>query len=233
MKKSFRAYTICWAIFLAIFNVICFVSPGETAEMTKFGGAFWTGYVFITLAFIGQLICSCIAFRTENLQKLFYNLPLITVSYTGLILTIVFGAACMAVPNLPIWAGVIACLLLLALSAVSVIKAGTAADIVSNVDARIKVQTQFVKMASANAQNIMNRAKSEEVRAECKKVYEILRFSDPMSNDALSAKENEIAIKMNELAAAAEADDAGRAIDAAEEIILYVKERNNICKAMK
>ena len=55
------------------------------AGASKFVGAFWTGYIFITLAFIGQLVCSYFALKAESLQKMFYNIPLITISYTGLI----------------------------------------------------------------------------------------------------------------------------------------------------
>lgn len=71
MKKTFSYYSICWLIALAVFNVITFVTPNEIAGVSKFTGAFWTGYIFITLAFIGQLGCAYKAFKAENLKKLF------------------------------------------------------------------------------------------------------------------------------------------------------------------
>ena len=110
MNKKFKYYALIWAILLAVFNVICFVTPSEAAGMSKFGGAFWAGYIFITLAFIGQLVCAYFALKTDDKTKLFYNIPIIRVSYTGLILTLVFGALCMAIPNLPNWVGIIVCL---------------------------------------------------------------------------------------------------------------------------
>lgn len=88
MKKEYKSYLIIWTILLAIFNIAVFVSPSEAAGLSKFGGAFWSGYAFITLAFIGQLAVFFIAFKAENLQKLFYSIPLIRISYTGLILTL-------------------------------------------------------------------------------------------------------------------------------------------------
>ena len=63
MNKRFRTYAVIWAILFALFNAICFVAPNEIAEVSKFDGAFWTGYIFITLAFIGQLVCSCFALQ--------------------------------------------------------------------------------------------------------------------------------------------------------------------------
>ena len=55
MKKNFKLYAICWAILLALFNVIVFVSPAEAMGLSKFGGAFWAGYLFITLALSDSL----------------------------------------------------------------------------------------------------------------------------------------------------------------------------------
>lgn len=232
MKKNFKIYTIVWVILLAAFNIICFVSPSELAGMSKFEGSFWVGYIFIILAFVGQLVCAYFAFKAENLQKLFYNLPLITVSYTGLILTIIFGSLCMAIPNLPNWIGTIICLLILIFIAIAVIKAKAAGDVVFDIDKKVKTQTSFITMTTVNAQNIMNRAKNNTVRAKCKKVYEALRYSDPISSDTLSAENAKITVKMDELAAAVDKDTENAAI-IAEEILTLVKERNNKCKIFK
>ncbi len=233
MKKSFKAYVVIWAIFLAVFNVICFVTPGEAAGMSKFGGAFWVGYIFITLAFIGQLVCAVMAFKEKSTQKFFYKLPLITVSYTGLVLTVIVGAVCMAIPNLPNWAGIIVCLLVLAFNAVAIIKANVAAEIVSDIDDKIKAQTAFVKLSTVEVQNILNRAKTDEVKAECKKVYEAIRYSDPMSSPALAEEEAEISAKIRELKAAVLSGEDETAISTAEELVLLIKERNNKCKLLK
>ena len=233
MKKSFKAYVVIWAIFLAVFNVICFVTPGEAAGMSKFGGAFWVGYIFITLAFIGQLVCAVMAFKEKSMQKFFYKLPLITVSYTGLVLTVIVGAVCMAIPNLPNWVGIIVCLLVLAFNAVAVIKANAAAGIVSDIDDKVKTQTAFVKLSTVEVQNILNRAKTEKVKAECKKVYEAIRYSNPMSSPALAEEEAEISAKIRNLKSAVLSGEDETAISTAEELVLLIKERNNKCKLLK
>ena len=233
MKKGFQRYTAAWAALLILFNLICFVTPAEWYGFNKFGGSFWAGYVVIMLAFLGQLACAYKAFRAENAKKLFYNLPLITVSYTGLILTLVFGGACMAVPDLPNWLGAILGAVVLAFTAVAVIKASAAADIVESVDKKVTEKTAFLRVATADAEVILASAKSEETKAECRKVYEALRYSDPMSNEALSVTEAKITVKLGELKAAAAADDAEKTKTAAEDLMLLIKERNTKCKALK
>lgn len=233
MKKGFKYYAAVWTILLVLFNVICFVTPNEAAGMTKFGGSFWVGYAFITVAFLGQLACAYMAFSAENTKKFFYRIPLISVSYTGLILTIIFGALVMAIPGLPDWAGAIICILVLGFTAIAVIKASAAADAVESVDNRIKTQTQFIKLLTVDSEGLMNRAKNDTIKAECKKVYEAVRYSDPMSNEALSVIEAKITVKMDELVAAVETDDEIKIREFADELIILVGNRNKKCKALK
>ncbi len=228
MNKRFKNYAIIWAIMLAVFNVICFVVPGEN----KYNGSFWTGYVFITIAFIGQLFCANMAFKEENLTKLFYNMPLLTISYAGLIVMLIFGGAAMAVPGLPTWVGIVVCLLILAFTAIAVVKAGMAAEEVVRIDEKVNTQTSFIKNATADAQRIMGRAKSPEAKDACKKVYEALRFSDPVSSDSLSLVEAQITVKLAELAKVLDGDDAG-IVQVSEELLQLITERNIQCKATK
>lgn len=231
MNKKFKYYAIIWAILLAVFNVICFVTPSEAAGMSKFGGAFWSGYIFITLAFIGQLVCAYMAFKADSLKKLFYNLPIITISYTGLILTIIFGALCMAIPNLPNWAGIIVCLLVLAFTAIAVIKAKAASDVVENVDNKVKAQTLFVKSLTVDADSLLSHATTPAAKDACKKVYEALRYSDPMSSEALGEAEAELAEKYKSFEAAVNADQ--NISDAAGSLLETLAKRNRMCKLLK
>ena len=233
MKKNFKLYAVAWAICLVLFNIICFVSPNEAAGMTKFGGAFWAGYIFITIGFIGQLFCAYLAFKAENSRKLFYNISLITISYSGLVLMIVIGSLAMAIPNLPNWVGVIACAIILAANAVSIIKATAAIEEVSRIDEKVKAQTFFIKSLTVDAESLMARAASEPIKAECRKVYEAVRYSDPMSNDALASVEGQITVKFAELSEAVKADYAEAVAEIANEVIILVDDRNKKCKLCK
>ena len=232
MNKKFKYYALIWAILLAVFNVICFITPDETAGMSKFGGAFWAGYIFITIAFIGQLVCAYIALKTDDKTKLFYNIPIIRVSYTGLILTLVFGALCMAIPNLPNWVGIIVCLLVLAFTAIAVIKAKAAADVVENIDAKVKAKTIFVKTLTVDAENLFARATTPEAKDACKKVFEAVRYSDPMSNDALAGVESQITLNFNELSEAV-SGGADNVKNIADELVVLIGDRNRKCKLLK
>lgn len=233
MKKTFNAYAIIWAICLVLFNVIAFVTPSKIANVGKLDGSFWVGYIFITLSFTGQLACAYIAFKAENLKKLFYNIPIISISYIGLSVMFIVGGLTMAIPNLPNWVGIIACLLVLSFTTISVIKASVAADVASGVDQKINTQTSFIRILTFEAQNLVSRANVPMLKSQCKKVYEALRYSDPISSDALYDIEKRIKEELDALTDAVIADDLVSTEICTKQIITLITERNNKCKTLK
>lgn len=232
MKKVMKFYCVIWAILLALFNVISFVSVGW-AETPKYTPSFWIGYIFITIAFIGQLICTYFALKDNDSKKTFYNISLISISYTGLILSFIFGGLCMIISPLPYWIGIILCAIALGLNAIAVVKASAAIDIVCEIDEKVKERTFFIKSLTVDAENLISRAKSEAVKAECKKVYEAVRYSDPMSSNALASIESEITIKFANFSNAVVSDDTGVTVEYATELVILIGERNKKCRFLK
>ncbi|MGN1066489.1 MAG: hypothetical protein ACI4QH_01630 [Candidatus Fimimonas sp.] len=230
MKKNFKYYAIAWAILLVLFNVLAFVVAGTTGQFTP---SFWVGYVFISIAMVGQLFCAWLAFKDNSAKQTFYNLSLVTTSYAGLIVCFVVGAICMAIPPLPAWIGAIVCMLALAVNVVTVVKAKAAADIVSEVDKKVQTATKFIYDMQEESESLLARAKSEEVKAVCKKVREAFKFSDPMSSSELATVETEIAESFQKFKRAVLAQDVAAATAQSEDLLASISERNNKCKRLK
>ena len=232
MKKVFKFYSVIWAVLLALFNVISFVSVGW-AGISKYTPSFWIGYAFITLSFIGQIVCAYFALKYNDIKKTFYNVSLIAASYTGLILSFVFGGLCMIISLLPYWVGILLCAIVLGINVIAIIKASAVVDIVSSIDEKAKESTFFIKSLTVDAESLMSRAKSETIKAECKKVYEAVRYSDPMSNGALVSIESEITIKFSNFSDAVVSDKFNVASECATELVILIDERNKKCKLLK
>lgn len=227
MKKNFKFYAVSWALLFAIFNVLAF------AVGFKNNASFWTAYITSVIAMLLQLVCAKISFKPEKLDRLFLNIPVISITFTGMVASMIIGAVCMVIPSVPVVAIIVIEYLILAFTGISVLKANAAAEIVNEVGEKVKEKTQFIKLTTVDAQNLMNSAKSESVKSACKKVYEALRYSDPMSNETLAHEEAEIADKMAELSSAVASDNADSAESISNEITVLVKARNNKCKALK
>ena len=229
MKKRFNKYIVAWAVLLALFNVIAFVSVGWAGQ-EKYTSSFWIGYVFITVMFIGQLICSYMAFKADSAKKLFYNISLIRTSYIGLIVSFLVGGLCMLISPLPYWVGVIVCAIVLVVNVLSIVKATAAIDEIERIESKVKTQTFFIKSLTVDADTLMASAKSEAVKAECRKVYEAIRYSDPMSNEALAAVESQITLKFAELTEAVKSDNEEMVFNISIELLTLISHRNKMCK---
>ena len=217
---------------LAVFNVVAFVSANMISP-GGFSSSFWIGYGFITAAFIGQLICAYTALKADNAKKIFLNIPIISISYIGLALMLAVGFICMLVPVIPYWAGILSAVLILGFTAISVFKARAAADIVTEVGEKVKNKTLFIKSLTVDADTVMAGAKSDAVKAECNRVYEAVRYSDPVSDDTLLDIESRITLKFNEFSEAVKADNAVKAKAVADGLVVLIGDRNKKCKLLK
>lgn len=233
MKSKFRYYAVAWAALVVLFNVIVFITPNGFKGMNKFGSSFWVGYIFIMLAFIGQLFVAWLAIKDDDITKLFYSIPLITISYTTLIAMVVVGTLSMSIPNVPYWIGIVGCFLVLTFAVIALMGAQAGASIVTDIDEKIKNKTFFIKSLIVDVESLMEKVTSADIKDEIKKVYEAVRNSDPVSNDALNGIESQITLRMNELVDSVEKGDINLVSKNAKEIIVLVNDRNRKCKLLK
>ncbi len=233
MKKSFKYYAVAWAVLFAVYNAIVFTVQPILGFEKNYDARFWISWAFVALAFVGQLACALVAFSAKKKDKLFLNIPLITESYAAAVVMTVAGSVCMLIPDLPAWVASVVVLLVFMFSAISVVKAKAAADAVSSVSEKVKANTFFIKALAADAETLVARGKTEEIKAELKKVYDAIRYSDPMSNNALASAENGITIAFSKLTAAVADNDANAVKRCAEEVLILVKDRNNKCRLLK
>ena len=151
MKRNFKFYALIWAILLVLFNTIVFlIRTIISGYVINYDARFWIAWLFVMVAFAGNLLCANWAFRVENLERLFYKVPLITVSYIGLIVMLVLGGLLMLIPNCPAWIAAVVCVAVAAFTAVAIVKADWAGEAVSVVREKTKVQTQFIKLLTVD-----------------------------------------------------------------------------------
>lgn len=227
MTKNFKTYLVIWAIGLAMFNLVAFLLGDGS-----FDESFFLGYIFITLAYILQLGVGYFTFKEENLSKVFLSIPTVKFSFGSMILTVVVSIFVM-IADLPIEVGAILCFCSFGIGAIATLLAQSAADIVGGIDDQIKTQTFFIKALTIDMNTLVAQSPSPEVRAEVNKVYEAVRYSDPMSNAALAPSEAQITIKFNQLSQAVLANDIMAVRAFANDMLILVQDRNNKCRFLK
>ena len=233
MNKRFGFYALIWAIFVAVFNLVVFlVRPVISWPWTAFDGQFWIAWGFVTAAFLLNLAIAFTVFKTKSLMKKFYKIPLITVSSSGLIAMVIAGIILMLIVNCPTWITAVVCIVIFALTLIPVIVTIAAGGIIADVDTKVKENTLFVRALTVDAESLLLRASTPEAKTACKKVFETIRYSDPMSSDALAGVESQITLKFDELSKAVA--EGRENIDAlADEVVILMGDRNRKCKLLK
>lgn len=232
MKKNFKFYSFGWILLLGLFNLIAFIVPA-LPDTEKYTASFWIGYSFITVAFIGQFVCTWLALGEKCARKTFYNISLFSTSCAGLIATFVIGSICMIIPPIPYWLAAILCSAILVINIYAFAKAKIAVDYVSHIDEKIEKATSFTYDMREESEAVFARAKDDEAKAICKKVRDAFKFSDPMSQAALNDIEAEIKNHFEVFKAAIREAKINEATAESEELLALISERNSKCKRMK
>lgn len=237
MKKAFKYYLAAWAILFVVFNLVVILLPKEVTfgnvVYTKFAGLSAVTFGVFDLALILHLAVTYYALNCSSLTGTFYRIPLIRISYAAVIVTTVIGCIAMAVPALPSAIPLVIAIIVLALYAIALLKAQAAAAIVEDVDRKVKTKTVFIKLLTAEAEALQAVPQETELKELCRKVFEEIRYSDPMSSDALAADEGQLSLRFADFSAAVKNADAGKAQEVAREFFILLDARNKKCKALK
>ena len=232
MKKNFRYYAAIWTIFLTVFQAVVFlVRPVIPGYAVHYDARFWIAWGFIVAAFAGNLLSAKAAFRAKNLEKLFYKLPLIKVSYVGLTVMLIAGSVLMLIPDCPAWLAAATCVVVAALTAAAVLKAMWAGDTADAVQEKTEEQTRQMKQLTLETECLRSKAKTPDAKLAVQKVHEALRYSDPVSSAALAEIERQVRQAFSAFSAAVNDGKDGTA--EAEVLLACLTERNGMCKAMK
>lgn len=224
MKKFFSCFFVIWLVMFLLFNAVVFISLGNIVGFKNAESSFWIAYSFIVISFAGQLLCAKKAFQGDC-KKLFYNMPLLSISYTGLITMTILGILMMII-GIPYWICLCLCLIILAFNVIAVAKAQLASDINSEIDEKIKTNTSFIRNLTVEAEIMMRKAKTENERKSLNQLYETIKYSDPVSKSELTEVESLIKSDFSSL-------KISFSEQTADKIMQELEERNKKCKLLK
>ena len=234
MKKNFKYFGIVWIVTFILFNAVTFIVPAEIAGINRFEKpVFWISYALICVAFLSQLVSAYVVCNKNRAEKVFLHIPLLKIGYMAVGTSLVVGAVFMIIPVIPTWIGAIVCLLVAGVFIILAVRAIATANIVVAVGAKVARKTEFMRTAVVDAENIMARATTPEIKAETKKVYEALCYSDYMSCAELTKIEIHIEDHIEQLKIAVTNEDLEMVQAEVKELLLLIKERNSKCKMLK
>lgn len=225
MNKNFKYYTLAWLVMLAVFNSVLIIVTSNTVGFENVKASFWFAFGLINLSFIVQLFCAKSAFSGDA-EKLFFNIPLIRVSIIGTIVIFIVGFVFLLINSIPLWVSSVVCIIVAGINILAVIRAKATAELVHDKDIQLKQKISFIRNITADAQILMNSAESETQKKQLTRLYEALRYSDPVSSPELNSIEEEI--QYNFISLKKEYSD-----DKVDTLINLINSRNLKCKNLK
>ena len=187
----------------------------------------------VIVGYIFSLISTLIAFKKkQDITATFFGVP---ASYSGIVtyILIIILSLLQLILKFNIAIACVIAALIFVVSVIKLFKICFAVDTIQNVDEKVKVQTLFIKTLTSDIQNLKLSAKSDIVKEECNRVYESIRYSDPMSTNKLADVESQIQNEFYALSDAVKNDDIDLVKNSADRIVTLIQERNSKCKLLK
>lgn len=194
-----------------------------------------TFLIGMLIAFVGTAIAVAfvLTLKVETKERMFLTVSQFRTAYIVTILSLILSGIYLFVAIVPDWMIYIGVVLVYGLAVISVLKAKVAVSVVAGIDEKIKVQTFFIKSLTVDAEHLMNTSKTTELKVLAKKVYEAVRYSDPMSNAVLVEVEEKIQNGFSDFENAVNGEDFELATSTADELLSLIDIRNKKCKLLK
>ena len=219
--KQYLTVSIVYAAIFAIYNIIIMLLFDDKNNI------FWTSYAFMCAAFVINISVTIFSFKTLDVQAVFFGIPLLSFSifyfFGELFASIVFMLFRNVVGmKLTVAVQVIFLLIFVIFAALAILTRSTVVDITKNVETKV----QSIKMLSVDVKLLEEQCTDKELKAELHKLAEAIRYSDPMTHDALADLDNIIKGKVSELKYHCNSNAKSEAMQICFQLASFISERN-------
>lgn len=216
-------------IVLLVYNVVVFAVPFVKS------GVFFLSWIF-TLAAIGAqaYVVRSAFYKGQGVKSKFYGFPIAKIGAAYLAVQVVSGLLFMVLgKHVALWIPLVVYVVLLGAAAVGFISADAMRDEIERQDVKLKENVSCIRSLQSKTASMIQLAQDGQVRAELEKLSENLRFSDPVSSDALSDIEADLTACVDELQSAVSDGDCDAALTLLYKATALLAERNRLCKLNK
>lgn len=226
-EKTGTMIGLIYLIVFLVFNMLVFFIFKEK------NGIFWMSYIFAVIAFAVKILSTFLAFKSFEVEAAFFGIPLASLSVYYFFAQVFVSVIFMIFKNAPFkLAFAIQVIILAAFAIVAIITLFTR-DAVQDVNDSIKINTTAIKTMQADVEAMMDGVRDVELRNRLRKLAETIRYSDPMSNDAVLDIEDQIMESISLLRVYCEDNDKENAMRACRDTEMLFLQRNRTLRATK
>ncbi len=197
--KRIRNYSVSWILFVILFNIICFVTPNKINGHNKFTGAFWSGYIFIMLAFVINLVFSIYTFTSKNEREQEIHFPIMYVGIFELAIMVIAGGIIMLTPNVSNWIAIVVCYSVLVISGVLSLAMDTVGRNATDTNMSFNEKTAVWRLVKQDSNLLLRYVSSEDEKRLVNEIIEAIKYSDPVSSEMTIEIEEDIAYRLKKI----------------------------------
>lgn len=229
MKRNTARWLVVLAVVLIVYNVVVFAVPFEKT------GVFFLSWIFTLAAIFAQAYVVHTAFyRGADIKSKFYGWPIARIGILYLALQTAAGLIFMGLGGrVSLWIPLVLYVLLLGLSVVGFVAADATRDEVSRQDQKQRSQVLLMRDLQSRVAALSRTAQDGPVRGALEQFSENLRFSDPVSGEALRNIERDLTACIDALQQAVMESNPQNAIALIQKGEALLVERNRLCKGNK
>mgnify|MGYP004479677597 FL=1 len=225
MKKNFTRSAICLGVLLLLYILLAFLIPFPKTAV------FWLSFGFTLVAFAVTGWALYTAFlKNPGATSRFYGFPIarIGVIYGGG--QLVCGLLFMALGKwIPTWLAVLVYAAMLGAAVIGLMGAETVVDTIQNQDQKLKQDVRFMRELQSKVNQMATQCSLPEVKQFC----ENIRYSDPVSSEALAEIDLDLSAAVDNLQSAIVDGDNIAIRQLAQKADNVLSERNRLCKLNK
>lgn len=225
-KNKIRFYIALVAV-LAAFCAISFAVPFVKTTV------FWLSFAFAVLAILVQFYTMPKSMKGDARSK-FYGFPILRVCFIYLVVQLILSLVFMALGTLvPVWVPVLVYVLALCVALVGFVATESVREEVAQQDVQIKKQVSVMRALQSKAKAMAAQCETEAAKKAVSAFAEELRYSDPVSSNAIADAEAELSACIDNLQQAIVDGNEADILTMCRKATAALAERNRLCKLNK
>lgn len=228
MKKDTIRWSIGLGVLLVLYILVAFLIPFVHTAV------FWVSFLFTLVSFAVVGASMYIAFvKNPDAKSKFYGFPIAKIGAVYGLFQLVAGILFMALAALvPVWVSVLIFAIALGAAVIGLIAAEAVVEQIQVQDVKLKKDVSLMRALQSKANQMAAQCGDSDAAAAVKAFAEELRYSDPVSSDALEEIERDLSAAVDELQAAIVDGDSTTA-QLCRKAAALLAERNRLCKLNK
>ena len=226
-EKNIVMAGIIYAIVIALYNLLVFF------VFKNKEGVFWISYVFMMLAFFIQIASMALSLKEADVETVFFGMPLVSFSFFYLGAEFFVSFIFMVFQGVGTAIALGLQIVVLAVYIIVAIIALMARDTVQAISKNVKDKVAQRNLAEADIDILYRGCPEPALKEKLRKLAETVKYSDPMTNDAIADVEQRIQDKTELLKRHCHFEEFEDAKKACAELEMLYAERNRKLKILK